>query len=48
MDGVFADRFKGWPGVYIGNAGDDVCTQVRQLCEDYDCPDNRQWEQLHM
>ena len=37
--GVFADRYTGWPGVYIGDSGEDVCNQLRKLCEDYGCPE---------
>lgn len=37
--GVFCDRYTGWPGVYTGDAGEDVCEQLRRLCEDYGVPE---------
>ena len=35
MDGVFVDRYTGWPGFFVGATGFTVTKFLARLCEDY-------------
>ena len=35
MDGVFVDRYTGWPGFFVGATGFNVTKFLARLCEDY-------------
>ena len=37
--GVYVDRYSGWPGIYQGDAGEDVIDILSTICETYGVPE---------